>query len=107
MYKDEITKPFKETKPLQWKEDGLTVTRSNAWSGPGCHNGCGVLLYTNEDGKVVKVEGDPENPFNQGRLCLRCLALPDVIDNPNRLLYPLKRVGERGENKWDYASIFL
>jgi anaerobic selenocysteine-containing dehydrogenase len=90
-----------QTKPWTWKEDELTVTRSNAWSGPGCHDGCGVLLYTDKAGKLVKVEGDPENPFNQGRLCIRCLALPELTNHPDRLQYPMKRVGERGENKWE------
>jgi len=88
------------TDKWQWEENGYTVTRSNAWSGPGCHDGCGVLLYT-KDGKLVKVEGDPENPFNAGRLCVRCLALPEVTNHPDRLKYPMKRVGKRGENKWE------
>ncbi len=93
-------KQLKEKKPWRWEEGGYTVTRSCAWSGPGCHNHCGVLLYT-KNGKLVKVEGDPENPFNQGRLCVRCLALPDVVNHPDRLKYPMKRVGKRGENKWE------
>jgi anaerobic selenocysteine-containing dehydrogenase len=89
------------TRPWKWQEDGLTVTRGSAWSGPGCHDGCGVLLFTDKDGKLVKVEGDPENPYNQGRLCVRCLAVPNVTNHPDRLKYPMKRVGKRGENKWE------
>ena len=92
------------SKPWQWEEDGLTVTRSTAHSGPGCHNGCAVLLYTDKDGRLVKVEGDPEHPYNQGRLCVRCLTVPAVTNHPDRLRYPLKRVGERGENKWQRIS---
>lgn len=92
-----------QSKPWRWEEDGYTVTRGSAWSGPGCHDGCGVLLYT-KDGKLVKVEGDPLNPFSQGRLCVRCLALPDVTNHPDRLQYPMKRVGERGEDKWERIS---
>jgi anaerobic selenocysteine-containing dehydrogenase len=95
---------FTQEKPWRWEEDGLTVTRGSAWSGPGCHDGCGVLLYTDQAGKLVKVEGDPENPYNQGRLCVRCLALPDVTNHPERLQYPMKRIGERGENKWQRIS---
>ncbi|MFC2045717.1 molybdopterin-dependent oxidoreductase, partial [Chloroflexota bacterium] len=82
-----------------WQEDGMQVVRSTARTGPGCHEGCGVLLYT-KDGKLVKVEGNPDFPFSQGRLCPRCLALPEVVYHPDRLKYPLKRVGERGEGKW-------
>jgi len=98
------TTPWREKKPWKWEEDGLTVTRGNAWTGPGCHEGCGVLLCTNKEGKLVKVEGDIENPWNQGRLCLRCLALRDVVNHPDRLKYPMKRVGKRGENKWQRVS---
>jgi anaerobic selenocysteine-containing dehydrogenase len=82
-----------------WEEDHLRVVRSIARTGPGCHEGCGVLLYV-EDGKLVRVEGDPEVPFNQGRLCPRCLVLPEVVYHPDRLRYPMRRVGKRGEGKW-------
>lgn len=90
-----------QTKPWRWEEDGLIATRGSAWSGPGCHDGCGVILYTDKAGKLVKVEGDPDNPYNGGRLCVRCLAVPNVTNHPDRLQYPMKRVGERGENKWE------
>lgn len=96
-------------KPFQWEEDGLKVTRTCAWSGPGCHEGCGVLLYTDENDNLVKVEGDPEHPFNHGRLCMRCLDLPEVVYHPDRLQYPMKRAREdRGKDKferitWDEA----
>ena len=83
-----------------WEEDGMRVVRSTAWSGPGCHQGCGVLLHA-KDGKLVKVEGDPEYALSQGRLCPRCLALTEVVYHPDRLRYPLKRVGKRGEGKWE------
>ena len=38
-------------KPWKYKEDDYTATRGSAWTGPGCHEGCGVLLYTDDDGK--------------------------------------------------------
>jgi len=82
----------------------LEVVRTNVWSaGPGCHGGCGVLVYV-EDGRIVKIEGDPEHPWNQGRLCPRCLAFVQYIYHPQRILHPLKRVGKRGENKWEVIS---
>lgn len=84
-----------------WESDGMKVVRSIARSGPGCHQGCGVLLYV-KDGKLVKVEGDLEFPSNQGRLCPRCLALTEVVYHPDRLKYPLKRAGERGR-VWDFG----
>ena len=92
-------------KPFRYDEDGLHVTRTSAWSGPGCHIGCGVLLYADDDGKLVKVEGDPENPFNKGRLCNRCLALPEVVYNPDRITTPLVRDRvRRGEDAWEQVS---
>ena len=80
------------------------IVRTTTWSaGPGCHGGCGVLAHI-EDGKLVKIEGDPEHPWNQGRLCARCLAMTQYVNHPNRLTRPLKRVGERGEGKWQEIS---
>lgn len=87
--------------PFRYEEDGLTVTRGSAWSAPGCHLGCGVLMYSEGD-KLVKVEGDPDNPYNQGRLCVRCLALTEVVNHPERLQYPMKRAREdRGKDVWE------
>ncbi len=91
--------------PWQWKEDGLTVTRSAAWSAPGCHLGCGVKVYTDENGNFVKLEGDEANPFNQGRLCIRCLSFDQVIEHPDRLVSPLIRKREdRGKDAWRKAT---
>ncbi|MBN2074390.1 MAG: molybdopterin-dependent oxidoreductase [Dehalococcoidales bacterium] len=80
------------------------IVRTTTWSaGPGCHGGCGVLAHI-EDGKLVKIEGDPEHPWNQGRLCSRCLAMTQYVYHPDRLRKPLKRIGERGEGKWQEIS---
>ncbi|MBE6473875.1 MAG: dehydrogenase [Coriobacteriaceae bacterium] len=89
--------------PWQWEEDGMICTRSAAWSAPGCHDGCGVVVYTDkETGKFVKVEGDEQNPYYQGRLCMRCLDVAEAIYHPDRLLYPMKRdPKDRGKaDKW-------
>ncbi|MDR2109002.1 MAG: molybdopterin-dependent oxidoreductase [Coriobacteriales bacterium] len=87
----------------QWQEDGYTVTRTYQYSPPGCHDSCGVLFYT-KDGKLEKVEGDPLSPWVNGRLCIRCLDLPEAVNHPDRVKYPMKRAGERGENKWERIS---
>lgn len=85
-------------------KDETKVFKTTTWSaGPGCHGGCGVLAYI-KDGKLVKIEGDPDHPMNRGRLCSRCLAMTQYAYNPKRLRHPLKRVGERGENKWQEIS---
>ena len=73
---------------------------STLWSaGCGSHGGCGCEIYV-KDGKVTRVEGDRNHPFNQGRLCAKGLAISQYIYHKDRILHPLKRVGERGEGKW-------
>ena len=88
---------------FQWQEGEYTVTRTYNYSAPGCHDSCGVLLYT-KDGKLERVEGDPLDPYANGKLCMRCLNLPEATNHPDRVKYPMKRVGERGENKWEQIS---
>lgn len=55
-----------------------------------CHGGCGVLAYV-RDGKVVKLQGDPESPLNRGRLCPKGMAIVELLYHPDRLKHPLKR----------------
>ena len=96
--------PLGEGRPRVWQEGDFTVHRSTAWSAPGCHEGCGVLVYT-KDGKVAKVEGDPDAPFNQGRLCPRCLAVTEMMYDPDRILHPMKRaVEDRGKDNWTQCT---
>ena len=74
--------------------DGVVKCRTCAWSPPGDHPvGCGMYL-TVKDGKVVDVEGDPDHPITQGRLCVRCLTLPEYMYREKRVLSPLKRARE-------------
>jgi anaerobic selenocysteine-containing dehydrogenase len=100
----ERTDVLADVRPVQWEEDGYTVIRGHARSAPGCHNACGVLQYV-KDGKLVKVEGDPENPYNQGRLCSRCLAFTDVVYHEERLMHPMKRArADRGRDAFERIS---
>jgi len=64
-----------------------------------CHQHCGVLAHV-EDGKVIRVTGDPEHPYSKGFLCVKGLSAVDHLYHPDRLKYPLKRAGGKGENKW-------
>lgn len=92
-------------KTFQYQEGGDTITRGSAWSGPGCHDGCGVLIHSDESGKLKYVEGDPENPFNQGRLCVRCLAIDECVNNKERLRHPMIRDHEdRGKDAFRRIS---
>ena len=68
-----------------------------------CHGGCGLLVHV-KDGKVVKIQGDPESPLNKGKICPKGAASIEHLYHPDRMKYPLKRAGERGEGKWDRIS---
>lgn len=64
-----------------------------------CHGGCGVLVHV-QDGRVIKIEGDHASPLNQGRMCPKGLASIEHLYHPDRLKFPLKRAGGRGDGKW-------
>jgi len=68
-----------------------------------CHGGCGVIAHV-KDGKVIKVEGDPESPISHGTLCSKCLAITQLAYHPDRITYPMKK-GNKGWERitWDEA----
>ena len=68
----------------------------------GCTNCCPVRVYT-EDGRVVKIEGDPDGPLNKGGVCLKCLSQIQTVYSPRHVLHPMKRVGEWEAISWDEA----
>jgi anaerobic selenocysteine-containing dehydrogenase len=66
---------------------------------------CGMLVEL-EDGRVIRVSGDPDNPDSRGFLCIRGQASPEILDNPRRLLYPMMRATRRSawrQATWDEA----
>lgn len=64
---------------------------------------CGVLAKV-ENGRVVKLEGNPENPHSKGKLCARGQSGVMTSYSQDRLLHPLIRTGARGEGKFRRAS---
>ena len=73
-----------------------------------CPAGCGVLAKV-RDGRPIKLEGDPDNPFNRGALCMRGQAALSRLYHPSRLRAPQLR-GSRGEFQtisWDEAFAIL
>jgi len=68
-----------------------------------CVAGCGVLIHM-KDAVPVKIEGNPDHPVNKGKLCAIGKASLEYLNHPNRLNHPLKRVGSRGEGKWEKIS---
>src|SRR6201996_7618432 len=56
-----------------------------------CPDSCAVLVTVNEEGRAVKVEGDPTQPVTQGFLCGKVAKYLDRVYAPERILYPLRR----------------
>ncbi|HZQ06597.1 MAG TPA: molybdopterin-dependent oxidoreductase [Anaerolineae bacterium] len=70
-----------------------------------CEAGCGLLAYVDKETlQVRKFEGNPEHPGSRGRNCAKGPATYNQITDPERILYPLRRAGKRGEGKWERVS---
>ncbi len=68
-----------------------------------CIANCGVLAHV-DNGRVVKLEGNPIDPMSKGRMCAKGLAGIQALYNPNRIKYPMKRIGPRGSGEWERIS---
>src|SRR5262249_8892709 len=60
-----------------------------------CPDACGVLI-TIDDGKAVKIQGDPTHPFTRGFLCAKVAKYLDRVYSPERVLYPMRRIKPKG-----------
>ncbi|MFW6097044.1 MAG: molybdopterin-dependent oxidoreductase, partial [Chloroflexota bacterium] len=66
-----------------------------------CESACGLLAYVDKQTlEIKKFEGNPAHPGSRGRNCAKGPATHNQIYDPERILYPLKRVGQRGEGRW-------
>ena len=90
--------PQGETVPSS--TDGLVKMKTSCH---GCIQMCPAIAYL-KDGVVVRLEGDPEAPVSRGSLCIKGLNQLNTMYSPRRVLHPLRRAGERGENKWEVIS---
>ena len=68
-----------------------------------CIGKCGILAHM-RNGRLVKLEGDPDQPMTRGKVCAKGLSGIQALYNPNRNKYPMLRAGARGENKWRRVS---
>jgi anaerobic selenocysteine-containing dehydrogenase len=68
-----------------------------------CPDQCGLLVHK-QDGKIVKIEGDPDHPVTKGHICNKVRNMPHRIYDEKRLKYPLKRTGEKGSGKFERIS---
>jgi anaerobic selenocysteine-containing dehydrogenase len=70
-----------------------------------CESACGLLAYVDRGTmQVRKFEGNPEHPGSRGRNCAKGPATLNQIGDPDRILHPMKRVGERGSGGWCQVS---
>lgn len=82
------------------QKTGVTVYKSECFN---CNNGCDATVWV-RDGEVIKVEGDPSSPVTKGTLCAKGLSSKHMLYHPERVRYPIKRAGRRGEGKWQRIS---
>ncbi|MGC3875382.1 molybdopterin-dependent oxidoreductase [Halomonas sp. GXIMD04776] len=68
-----------------------------------CFNGC-PIVYELQGGRLSHVYGNKEDPIFEGRLCPKSQMTLQMYEGSERLLYPLKRVGERGEGKFERVT---
>ncbi len=70
-----------------------------------CESGCGLLAYVDQaNGKIRRFEGNPVHPGSRGRTCAKGPATINQVNDAERILYPMKRVGERGSGDWARVS---
>lgn len=82
-------------------------TRLRAVCGHDCPDMCSLRVSV-EDGRITRVEGDAADPFTDGFVCAKVTRAGDLVHSPERLLRPLRRIGAKGESRfepvgWDEA----
>jgi len=89
---------FKDISPETRKE--RKAVPSACWQ---CVTRDGIVAYV-EDGRLVKIEGNPKLPRTNGVLCSKGQAGMNQVYDPDRMLHPVKRVGSRGSGQWKRIS---
>ena len=96
---------FVELDPLAWPEKierRYSIVPTTCFN---CESACGLLAYIDKSSNEVrKFEGNPHHPGSRGRNCAKGPATINQINDTERILYPLKRVGNRGDGKWERIS---
>jgi anaerobic selenocysteine-containing dehydrogenase len=81
--------------------EGGRIVKTNCFE---CHSKCGVLVYVDQNERVYKVTGNPEDPRNKGTVCSKAQTAKKILYHPERINYPLKRIGEKGGGRWERIS---
>ena len=80
-------------------DTGIEVHRTICAICEGPATSCGVEAFV-KNGRMVRIQGDKRHPNSGGTLCSKGSAGRQYVYNPDRILTPLKRVGERGEGRF-------
>ncbi|MGH7751994.1 MAG: molybdopterin-dependent oxidoreductase, partial [Gemmatimonadales bacterium] len=87
-----------------WKEGGRNygLVATTCFN---CEAACGLVAYIDrETGEIRKFEGNPHHPGSRGRNCAKGPATLNQVLDPERVLYPMRRVGARGGGKWERVT---
>ncbi len=68
-----------------------------------CWDTCSMLVHV-KNGRAMRVMGDPDNPVTRGYLCVKTNHYEERVYSPDRVLYPMRRVGPKGEGKFERIS---
>jgi len=81
----------------------MTTKQVRATCPHDCPDTCAMLI-TVEDGVATEVKGDPDHPITAGVLCTKVARYGERTYHPDRLLHPMRRVGNKGEGKFERIS---
>ena len=91
-----------EYDPKVWPKKKKTTYQIVPTTCFNCESACGLTAFIDKETQVVKkFEGNPHHPGSRGRLCAKGPATINQINDPDRILFPLKRKGKRGEGEWE------
>ncbi|HEX6657447.1 MAG TPA: formate dehydrogenase, partial [Ilumatobacter sp.] len=94
--------------------DDVVAYDAQAWPAPitrhfrlvpttcfNCEANCGLVAWIDKDtGTIAKLEGNPHHPASRGRNCAKGPATLNQVNDPERILHPLRRSGPRGSGRW-------
>src|SRR5690348_10882672 len=69
-----------------------------------CPDGCSWVVTVDDEGKATRMRGNRDHPYTAGALCAKVNGYLDHVAAPDRLLYPMRRVGAKGEGKFERIS---
>jgi len=98
-----ISEPSTLWRGINSSGSDMYCMKARTFCGKMCGASCGVVA-TVEDGRIKRIDGDPDYPPTRGYICAKGRAFPELIYHPDRVTRPMIRVGPRGSGKWRQAT---